>query len=82
MDDSIKTRCGKKTKGVSSHFDHVTGRHAMGQQVLTLGLATEEAFLPLDSQNYISQVKARELINPYKDGRSVAGKRYSEATTQ
>ncbi len=82
LDDSIKTRCGKKMEGVSSHFDHVTGRHVMGQQVLTLGLATEEAFLPLDSQIYISQVKARELINPYKDGRSVVGKRYSEATTQ
>jgi len=82
LDDSIKTRTGKKMEGVSSHFDHVTGRHVMGQQVLTLGLATEEAFLPLDSQIYMSQVKARELINPYKDGRSVVGKRYSEATTQ
>jgi len=82
LDDSIKTRCGKKMEGVSSHFDHVTGRHVMGQQVLTLGLATEEAFLPLDSQIYVSQVKAQELINSYKDGRSVAGKRYSEATTQ
>jgi hypothetical protein len=51
-------------------------------RLLTLGLATEEAFLPLDSQIYVSQVKARELIKPYKDGRSVAGKRYSEATTQ
>ncbi len=82
LDDSIKTRCGKKMEGVSSHFDHVTGRHVMGQQVLTLGLATEEAFLPLDSQIYVSQVKAQELINPHKDGRSVVGKRYSEATTQ
>ena len=82
LDDSIKTRRGKKMEGVSSHFDHVTGRHVMGQQVLTLGLATEEAFLPLDSQIYVSKVKARELIKPYKDGRSVAGKRYSEATTQ
>jgi len=82
LDDSIKTRCGRKMEGVSSHFDHVTGRHIMGQQVLTLGLATEEAFLPLDSQIYVSQVKARELIKPYKDGRSVVGKRYSEATTQ
>ena len=81
LDDSIKTRRGKKMEGVSSHFDHVTGRHVMGQQVLTLGLATEEAFLPLDSQIYISKVKAQELITPYKDGRSVAGKRYSEATT-
>jgi hypothetical protein len=64
LDDSIKTGRGKKMQGVSSHFDHVTGRRVMGQQVLTLGLATEEAFLPLDSQIYISQVKARELINP------------------
>ncbi|NNF96695.1 MAG: transposase [Halobacteria archaeon] len=82
LDDSIKTRRGKKMEGVSSHFDHVTGRHVMGQQVLTLGLATEEAFLPLDSQIYISQTKARKLIKPYKDGRSVVGKRYREATTQ
>jgi len=82
LDDSIKTRRGKKMEGVSSHFDHVTGRHVMGQQVLTLGLATEAAFLPLDSQIYISQTKARKLIKPYKDGRSVVAKRYREATTQ
>ena len=56
-------------EGVSSHFDHVTGRHVTGQQVLTLGLATEEALLPLDSQICNSQVKTRELIKPYKDGR-------------
>jgi len=82
LDDSIKTRKGRKMEGVSSHFDHVTGRHVMGQQVLTLGLATEDAFLPLDSQIYISDVKEQGLIRPYKDGRSIAGKRYSEATTQ
>jgi len=55
-----------KMEGVSSHVDHVTGRHVRGQQVLTLGLATEEAFLPLDSPIYIRQVKARALINPPK----------------
>lgn len=82
VDDSIKIRRGKKMEGVSSHFDHVTGRHVMGQQVLTLGLATEEAFLPLDSQIYISGVKARALITEHKDSRSVVGRRYSEATTQ
>jgi hypothetical protein len=54
LDDSIKTRCGKKMEGVSSHFDHVTGRHDRGHQVLTLGLATEKSFLPLDSKIYIS----------------------------
>lgn len=82
LDDSVKTRRGKKMEGISSHFDHVTNRHVMGQQVLTLGLATEEVFLPVDSQLYISQVKAKELNRPYKDGRSVAAKRYQEATTQ
>ena len=82
LDDSIKTRKGKKMEGVSSHFDHVTGRHVMGQQVLTLGLATEDAFLPVDSQIYISDVKEQALIRPHKDGRSIAGKRYTEATTQ
>lgn len=82
LDDSIKTRRGKRMEGVSSHFDHVTGQHVMGQQVLTLGLATEHAFLPLDSQIYISQVKAQALIKPYQDGRSVSAKRYNEAITQ
>ena len=82
LDDSIKTRRGKKMEGVSSHFDHVTGRHVMGQQVLTLGLATEEAFLPLDSQIYISEIRARKLIAEHKDNRSALGRRYSEATTQ
>ena len=69
-------------EGVSSHFDHVTGRHVMGQQVLTLGLATEEAFLPVDSQIYISNVKEQALIRPHKEGRSITSKRYTEATTQ
>ena len=80
LDDSIKMRRGKKMEGVSSHFDHVTNRHVMGQQVLTLGLATEEAFLPVDSQLYVSQTKAKALNRPYKDGRSIAAKRYQEAT--
>lgn len=82
LDDSIKTRRGKKMEGVSSHFDHVTNRHVMGQQVLTLGLATEEALLPLDSQIYISQSKPSELMRPYRDGRSIVAKRYQEASTQ
>jgi hypothetical protein len=77
LDDSIKTRRGKKMEGVSSHIDHVTG-----QQVLTLGLATEEAFLPLDSQIYLSEVKARKLITGHKDSRSALARRYDEATTQ
>ncbi len=82
LDDSIKKRRGKRMEGISSHFDHVTNRHVMGQQVLTLGLATEEAFLPVDSQVYVSKTKATELNHPFKDGRSVVAKRYQEATEQ
>lgn len=82
LDDSIKARKGKKMEGISSHFDHVSGRHVMGQQVLTLGLATEKTFLPLDSQIFISKVKATGLVAPYKDGRSVVAKRYDEAREQ
>ena len=82
LDDSIKVRRGKKIEAVSSHFDHVTNTHVMGQQVLTLGLATDEAFVPLDSQIYISDKKAHSLIDPFKDGRSVGAKRYQEAIGQ
>ena len=82
LDDSIKTRRGKKMEGVSSHFDHVSNRHVMGQQVLTLGLATEEVFLPMDSQVYVSKTKAKGLNRPFKDGRSVVARRYQEATEQ
>ena len=48
LDDSIKTRRGKKMEGVSRHFDPASGKPVMGHQVLTLGLATEEVFMPLD----------------------------------
>ena len=35
LDDSVKIRRGKKMAGVSCHFDHLTGRTVMGQQVLS-----------------------------------------------
>ena len=66
LDDSVKARHGKKMEGVSSHYDHVTSRHVMGQQVLTLGLATDDAFLPLDSQLYVSRTKAQALNRSYE----------------
>ena len=47
LDDTIKIRSGKKMPGVSSHFDHTTGRHVMGQQVLTLGLSCARGFVPI-----------------------------------
>ena len=82
LDDSIKARRGKKMEDVSSHYDHTTNRHVMGEQVLTLGLATEEAFVPLDSQIYVSAKKAQTLNRDYKDRRSLMAQRYREATEQ
>jgi len=48
VDDSVKERKGKKLEAVSRHFDHILGRTVKGQQVLTLGLATEDHFLVLN----------------------------------
>jgi len=79
LDDSVKIRRGKKMAGVSSHFDHLTGRTVMGQQVLTLGYATEEIFLPLDNQIYISSKKIQEQEQDFHDGRSIVAKRYRES---
>lgn len=80
LDDSIKVRRGKHMEGVSSHFDHVTNTHVMGEQVLTLGLATEDTFLPLDSELSISQSKVHPLRTEFSDARSVVAQRYHQAT--
>ncbi|NKC10919.1 MAG: hypothetical protein GKR94_01555 [Gammaproteobacteria bacterium] len=80
LDDSIKTRRGKKMEGVSRHFDPASGKPVMGHQVLILGLATEEVFMPLDWQRFISQSKAQALNHPHQAG-SVAQARYVEAST-
>jgi len=58
VDDTVAQRFGKKMPGISSHFDHTSGRHMMGQQVLTLGLSCDEGFVPLDSELFISPTKA------------------------
>ena len=82
VDDSVIQRFGQKMPGVSSHFDHTSGRHVMGQQVLTLGLSCEDGFVPLDSELFTSQTKAQSLPQPFKDGRSTVGKRYRVAEQQ
>jgi len=82
LDDSIKIRHGKKMPGVSSHFDHTLGRSVMGQQVLNLGLSCEHGYVPLDSEIFISDVKAQGLHQEFKDPRSIVGKRYFQAQHQ
>ena len=82
LDDTIVRRFGNKMPGVSCHFDHTSGRHVMGQQMLTLGLVGEEGFVPLDSELFISQSKAQSLQQPFQDGRNTVAKRYRIAQSQ
>ena len=82
LDDTIKIRSGKKMPGVSSHFDHTTGRHVMGQQVLTLGLSCADGFVPVDSELFTGKTNAMGLSAPFKDGRSIAAVRHRAAVGQ
>lgn len=68
--------------GVSSHFDHTTGRHVMGQQVLTLGLSCTQSFVPIDSELFTGKTKVVDLAVPFKDGRSIAAQRHRAAVLQ
>ena len=79
LDDSIKARRGKKMEAVSSHYDHTTHRHVMGQQVLTLGLVSEEACRW--TRRSTSQA-AQSLNRRHKDRRSIGAQRYREASTR
>ena len=67
---------------MSSHFDHTSGRHVMGLQVLTLGLSSAAGFVPIDSELFISEIRAQALSQPFGDGRSVAAIRYRVALNQ
>jgi len=82
VDDSVKTRRGKKMPGVSSHFDHLTARCVMGQQIVTLGVANDEQFVPVDNEIFISQSKEQALDYQFNDGRSIAAKRYQKSKQQ
>jgi hypothetical protein len=82
VDDSVKIRRGKRMPGVSSHFDHLTSRCVMGQQVLALGYASDTQFVPLDNEIFISKTKIQPLVNDFADGRSIAAKRYKQSLTQ
>jgi SRSO17 transposase len=82
LDDTIKIRSGKKMPGISSHFDHTTGRHVMGQQVLTLGLSCAQGFVPIDSELFTGKTNVVDLPTPFKDGRSIAAVRHRAAVNQ
>jgi len=68
--------------GVSSHFGHLTGRCVMGQQIVTLGVANDEQFVPVDNEIFISQCKEQALDYQFNDGRSIVAKRYQQSKQQ
>ena len=82
IDDTVKTRRGKKMPGVSIHFDHLTARCVIGQQIVTLGVANDEQFVPVDNEIFISEVKEQALDYKFNDNRSIAAKRYKKSKQQ
>jgi hypothetical protein len=82
IDDSVKMRRGKKMPDISSHFNHLTARCVMGQQIVTLGVASDEQFVSVDNEIFISQNKKQMLDYKFNDGRSIAAKRYQQSKQQ
>lgn len=80
FDDTIRTRRGKKIEGCSSHFDHTTRQHVMGQQVLEMGHVSPKGYLPVDRQIYVSSKKRIERQTPFSDSRSAVARDYRTAT--
>src|SRR6266516_4490707 len=76
VDDSIKARAGRKVEGTSCHFDHTQGKTIRGHQVLQLGLAGEQGFVPLEAEIVMSNVNPvdKPKDKPFKDQRSSAAR--------
>ena len=76
VDDSVKARAGRKVEGTSRHFDHTEGKTIRGHQVLQLGLASEQGFVPLEAQIVMSDVNPvdKPKDKPFKDQRSSAAR--------
>lgn len=72
VDDTSKARAGRKVEGTSCYFDHTQGRTLKGHQVLHLGLAAENGFLPIEAQLVMGEKAAvdKPKDKPFKDQRS------------
>jgi hypothetical protein len=46
---------------------------------VTLGIANDEQFVPVDNEIFISQSKEQALVSPFNDGRSIVAKRYQQS---
>jgi hypothetical protein len=84
VDDSLKERRGKKVEGTSRHYDHNSGRSIQGHQVLELGIAGENGFIPIDRQIFTGEShpvgKAPE--KEFRDNRSAAARDMKRAVEE
>jgi hypothetical protein len=76
VDDTSKARAGRKVEGTSCYFDHAEGRTRKGHQVLQLGLAGAQGFLPLEAQLVMGEKAAvgKPKDKPFKDQRSACAR--------
>jgi hypothetical protein len=72
VDDTSKARAGRKVQGTSCYYDHTEGRTRKGHQMLQLGLAAEQGFLPVESQLVMGE-KAAVLKPPTVPGHAPPG---------
>jgi hypothetical protein len=82
VDDTLRKRRGKKVEGSSRHHDHTSGTTVAGHQILELGLAGENGFLPVDRQHYMSEcapVDKPSGKGGFKDNRSAAARDMARA---
>lgn len=54
----------------------------MGQQVLSLGLSCAQGIIPIDCELFTGKTKVVNLVEPFKDGRSIAALRHRAAVNQ
>lgn len=81
FDDTIKQRSGKKVEGISSHFEHTEGRNVMGHQILELGFAFKDGFIPLDRQIYVGETRTHLLNGKFKNSKSAVAKDFECAVS-
>lgn len=76
VDDTSQARAGRKVQGTSSYYDHTQNRTRHGHQLLQLGLAGEQGFLPLLCQLVMGEKSPvdKPQDKPFKDQRSAAAR--------
>ena len=76
LDDSVKSRRGKKVEGTSLHYDHNSGRTIQGHQLLELGIVGDGGFAPIDRQIYTGSknVIDKPTQKGFADKRSASAK--------